>query len=133
MLKKLLLFVSFTTFFSMTQAATQKIYFVTPKNNETVSKIFKVKFAQSGLVVKPAGEDVDNKKAGHYHIIVDGAFTPEGMVIPADEKNIHYGKAQLEAEFTLSPGKHTLTLQFADGAHRSHGEKLSQTITVNVK
>ena len=133
MLKKLFLFVLFATCFSITQAAPQKIYFVTPKNNETVTKTFKVKFAQSGLVVKPAGEDVENKKAGHYHIIVDGSFTPEGIVVPADEKHIHYGKAQMEAELTLTPGMHTLTLQFADGAHRSHGEKLSQTITVNIK
>ncbi|MEU2427515.1 DUF4399 domain-containing protein [Streptomyces sp. NPDC007851] len=28
-------------------------------------------------------------------------------------------------------GRHTLTLQFADGAHRSYGPEVSHTITVN--
>ncbi len=110
-----------------------KVYFITPQDKETVTKTFKVKFAQKGLQVKPAGEDMKNKKSGHFHIIVDGTFIPEGMVIPADEKHIHYGKAQMETELTLTPGQHTLTLQFADGAHISSGEKLSQTITVNVR
>jgi hypothetical protein len=29
--------------------------------------------------------------------------------------------------------RHTLTLQFADGAHRSYGPKWAATLTVNVK
>jgi hypothetical protein len=133
MFKKLVSFVVLILALSTVQAAPAKVYFISPKNNETVSKTFKAKFAQKGLLVKPAGEDMENKKAGHYHIIVDGTFIPEGTVIPADDKHIHYGKAQMETELTLTPGKHTLTLQFADGAHRSSGEKLSQTITVNVR
>ncbi|MBC7457997.1 MAG: DUF4399 domain-containing protein [Bdellovibrionaceae bacterium] len=133
MFKKVVSFVILTIALSSVQAATAKIYFVSPKNNETVTKNFKVKFAQKGLKVKPAGEDMENKTAGHFHVIVDGTFIPEGIVIPADDKHIHYGKAQMETELTLTPGQHTLTLQFADGAHRSSGEKLSQTITVNVR
>lgn len=112
---------------------TEEIYFITPKNNEIVKPTFKVKFSNTGLVVKPAGEDIDNKKAGHYHIIIDSKFIPAGQMIPMDPQHIHYGKGQTEAELSLSRGVHTLTLQFADGAHRSYGEKLSQTITVNVK
>jgi hypothetical protein len=30
---------------------------------------------------------------------------------------MHYGKAQTEAELTLTPGVHTLCLQAADGSH----------------
>lgn len=85
------------------------------------------------MKVVPAGKDIDDKKAGHFHVLVDQSFFPEGQVIPADATHLHYGKAQMDATLTLPPGKHTLTLQFADGAHRSAGEKLSQTITVNVK
>jgi hypothetical protein len=40
---------------------------------------------------------------------------------------------QTETDVTLTPGKHTLTLQFADFAHKSYGEKWSQTIEVEVK
>lgn len=133
MFKRMVSFVVLTMALSSAQAAEPKVYFTSPKNNATVTKTFKAKFAQKGLSVKPAGEDMENKTAGHFHVIVDGTFIPEGTVIPADERHIHYGKAQMETELTLTPGKHTLTLQFADGAHRSSGEKLSQTITVNVR
>ena len=63
MLKKLFSFAFFVTFFSIAQAASPKVYFVSPKNNETVAKVFKAKFGQSGIVVKPAGEDVENINA----------------------------------------------------------------------
>ena len=56
-----------------------------------------------------------------------------GETIPANETHIHYGKGQTEATIELSPGKHTLTLQFANGIHQSYGEAWSKTITVNVK
>ena len=114
-------------------AQPEKVYFISPLDKATVTKTFKVKFAQQGLKVKPAGEDMKNKKSGHFHIIVDGSFIPEGTVVPADDKHIHYGKAQMKTELTLAPGPHTLTLQFADGVHISLGEKLSQTITINVR
>jgi len=52
--------------------------------------------------------------------------------VPFDDKDLHFGKGQTEAQVTLPPGRHTLTLQIADGAHRSYGPKWSTTITVNV-
>jgi hypothetical protein len=71
---------------------------------------------------------------GHHHLLIDKSFDPEGTVVPASETSIHYGKGQTQDTIkTLSKGKHTLTLQFANGAHMSYGEKLSKTITVNVK
>jgi hypothetical protein len=45
-----------------------------------------------------------------------------GQVIPFDDKDLDFGKGQSEAEITLPPGRHTLTLQFADGGHRSYGD-----------
>ncbi len=109
-----------------------KVFFLEPKDGATVSKKFKMKFAnEGGLKVLPAGDITPG--TGHYHVIVDGGPVAEGVVVPTDEKNIHYGKGQTEAELTLKPGQHKLTLQFADGAHRSYGPILSQTITVTVK
>ena len=66
-------------------------------------------------------------------MIVDGAPTPAGQVIPADETHLHFGKGQSETEVKLKPGPHTLTLQFADGIHRSYGSQLATTINVTVK
>jgi len=46
---------------------------------------------------------------------------------------MHFGKGQTETDLTLVPGKYTLTLQFANGAHQSYGEPMSKKIEVTVK
>ena len=56
-----------------------------------------------------------------------------GVMVPKDSTHLHYGKAQTEADVKLNPGVHKLTLQFADGLHRSYGGKLATTVSVNVK
>jgi hypothetical protein len=110
-----------------------KVWFISPKDGATVKSPFKVKFGVKGLKVRPAGEAADEKTSGHHHLIIDGQPVAEGEVVPNDETHKHFGKGQKETEVTLQPGDHTLTLQFADGAHRSYGEKMSQTIHVHVK
>lgn len=70
---------------------------------------------------------------GHHHLLIDGKPLPKGEVIPATDHSLHFGKGQTETDVTLPPGQHTLTLQFGDGAHRSYGPDVSQTITINVK
>lgn len=110
-----------------------KVFFVEPTDGAKVKGPVKMKFGVEGYTVRPAGEDAIEQVTGHHHVIVDGQPVPTGTVVPMDETHIHYGKGQTEAELTLSPGKHTLTLQFADGAHLSYGARLSQTITVEVE
>ena len=58
---------------------------------------------------------------------------PKGDAIPFDATHVHFGKAQKEGELELSPGQHTLTLQFANAKHESFGKKFASTITVNVQ
>lgn len=101
------------------------------KDGESVKSPFKVKMETENIRVDTAGPVVAG--SGHHHIIIDGDFVPAGEMVPKDSTHLHFGKGQKEAELTLSPGKHKLTLQFADGLHRSYGDKLSSTITVNVK
>lgn len=108
-----------------------KVYFTEPKDGATVKSTFHAKFAVEGLKVAPAGEIVPG--TGHFHIIIDEPVVEEGAVVGMDDKHIHYGKGQTEADLTLKPGKHKLTLQFADGAHRAYGANLSQTIHITVK
>jgi hypothetical protein len=115
------------------EAAARSVYFVTPKDGAKVRRKLKVKFGQKGVKVRRAGEAVDDLNFGHHHLIIDGGPVPKGTVVPADANHIHYGKGQLEAEIELPPGAHKLTLQFADGAHRSMGEEMSATINVTVR
>jgi hypothetical protein len=108
-----------------------KARFVSPKDGDTVSQEFPVKFSVEGMKAKKAGEVEPG--TGHFHLTIDGDVVSRGQVIPKDEKHIHYGQGETEAKVKLPPGKHTLTVQFADGAHRSYGEIMAQTITVTVK
>ena len=108
----------------------QSVRFASPANDEQVKSPVKVVMQTQGMAVDPAGEVVPN--SGHHHLIIDGASIPEGEVVPADDTHIHFGKGQTETEVELAPGKHTLTLQFANGAHQSYGADMSETITIEV-
>ncbi|PAJ83177.1 DUF4399 domain-containing protein [Burkholderia ubonensis] len=112
--------------------AEARVYFVEPADRATVSNPVHAKFGLEGdMQLRPAGDMTPN--TGHHHLLIDGRPIPKGEVIPAGERSLHFGKAQTETDIKLPPGQHTLTLQFGDGAHRSYGPELSQTITVNVK
>ncbi len=106
--------------------------FLSPKDGDKLTNPIKVKMLVKKFKLRAAGEDSEDKTSGHHHILINTEAIPEGQPIPADDKHLHYGKAQSEAELTLPPGEHTLTLQFADGAHRSYGPKLSKTIKITV-
>jgi hypothetical protein len=88
-------------------------------------------FGLEGMGLAPAGDQDPNK--GHHHLLIDAGPMQKGLVIPVNEKSLHFGKAQTEADVKLSPGDHTLTLQFGDGAHQSFGPEMSQTIKIHVK
>ncbi|OAJ51322.1 rod shape-determining protein RodA [Paraburkholderia ginsengiterrae] len=107
------------------------VSFVQPADGATVSNPVHVVFGVDGMSVAPAGTMTEG--TGHHHLLVDGKPLPKGEVIPANDKSLHFGKGQTEADLTLPPGDHTLTLQFGDGAHRSYGPEMSKTITVHVK
>ncbi len=82
------------------------------------------------MEIKPAGEVV--KGTGHHHILINKDFMPPGRVIPTDNAHRHFGKGQTEAVLDLPVGDYKLTLQFADGLHRSYGETLSATVHIKV-
>ncbi len=111
--------------------APEGVFFENLEDGQTVSSPVLVKMGVNGMEVKPAGEIV--KGTGHHHIIVDGSWLKTGEAVPANDTNIHFGKGQIEHSLELTPGEHTITLQFANGAHQSYGEAWSKTITVNVQ
>ena len=102
------------------------------KDGQTVSSPVKVEMSANGISVDSAGAVKPN--SGHFHILIDAEDSiPAGQVIAKDSSHLHFGNAQKEASLTLAPGKHKLALQFADGAHRSYGNKLDQVISITVK
>ena len=109
-----------------------KVYFKNIKNGETLASPFKVEMGIDGLKLDTAGAIVAG--TGHHHLLIDaGDSIPAGQVVPKDSTHLHFGKAQASTEVKLAPGKHVLTLQFADGIHRSYGSQLAATVTVTVK
>ena len=105
--------------------------FLNLKNGDIVTSPFKLVFKITGMDISPAGEFKVN--SGHHHLLINQTFIEQGSTIPADQNHIHFGKGQTETELNLSPGNYELTLQFADGYHRSYGKALSKTIQIEVK
>jgi hypothetical protein len=112
-----------------------KVYFKNVKDGQTVSSPLKLEFGVDNMTVAKKSPDGQIAEGiGHHHLLIDsGDSIPSGTVIPDDSTHIHYGGGQTEATVNLTPGKHTLTLQFGDAIHRSYGAALANTITVEVK
>jgi len=109
-----------------------KVFIITPKNGATVHNPFVVKFGLKGMVIAPAGTQAEN--SGHHHLLID-TDPPADMnaPLPASDKIVHFGKGQTETSLTLSPGKHTLQLLFADATHLPHNPPvMSKKITITV-
>jgi hypothetical protein len=110
----------------------QKVFFANLKDGQSVTSPLTVEFGVEGMVVEPAGEIKEN--SGHHHLLIDHDFTAAGEVVPpGDSTMLHFGKGQLSTQINLAPGKHKLTMQFANGAHMSYGEKMSTSINVVVE
>src|SRR6201985_849305 len=109
-----------------------KVFFKNLKEGQTVKSPFKVEMGVDGMKLDTAGAIVAG--TGHHHLVIDaGDSIPVGTVVPKDSTHLHFGKAQSSTEVTLAPGKHVLTLQFADGIHRSYGGAMATTINITVK
>lgn len=115
----------------------QSVFFPNLEDGQEITLPLVVEFGVNNMEVEPAGQINEDK--GHHHLIIDGGALEAGVTVPADEQNFHFGKGQLSDTLqiskypTLTPGNHTLTLQFADGAHSSYGPAMSKTINVVVK
>lgn len=108
------------------------VSFVEPKNGAAVASPVAVRMAARNFLVEPAGEVKEG--AGHLHIMVDAPCIAAGEVVPKDDMHLHYGQGQVEAELALAPGKHTLCLQAADGAHVAlAGDGMTDVITIEVE
>jgi len=115
-------------------AANTEVYFISPSNGATVHGPVTVRFGLKGMGIAPAGIKFDN--TGHHHLLVDTDSSELKLdaPLPATDKILHFGKGQTETTLTLSPGKHTLELLFADYQHVSFNPPLhSKKITITVK
>lgn len=108
------------------------VFFVTPRDEATVSNPVVLNFAVTGMSVAPAGDDT--AMTGHHHVIIDAELPAMDMPIPADANHVHFGDGSSTTELTLEPGEHTLQLVFADYLHIPHDPPIySDRITITVE
>jgi len=107
------------------------VAFVMPQDGANVGQDVHIVMSVDGMKVHKAGELING--TGHHHVVIDGGFVPKGDVVAKDATHKHFGKGQTETTLHLTPGEHTLTLQFADGHHQSYGKTMSQSIHIFVK
>ena len=113
------------------KSKSQKVFFKNINDGDTLESPFTVEMGVIGMKIKPAGPLEPG--TGHHHIIVDKTFIKYGEIIPMDKTHLHYGKGDTVASIDLTPGDHTLTLQFANGMHMSYGEQFSNSISIYIK
>jgi len=119
-----------------TLAPNAKVFFTEPVEGATITGPLEngtvavnVKMGAENVAIKPAG--ALEAGSGHHHVLIDTTVA-SGEVVAKDETHFHFGQGQTEATIRVQPGAHKLTLQLADGIHRSYGEALSSTINVTV-
>lgn len=109
-----------------------ELYFITPKDGDTLSSPVTVRFGLRGMGVAPAG--IDQPATGHHHLIIDAPLPPLDRPVPADSHHRHFGGGQTEVQVELEPGRHTLQLLLGDRNHVPHDPPvLSSQITITVE
>jgi hypothetical protein len=92
------------------------LYFIAPRNHQTVRSPFRCVFGLRGMGVCPAG--VSKPNTGHHHLFIDVTEPLDpNAPIPQDKKHLHFGAGQTEAMIELPPGRHTLQLVLGDADH----------------
>jgi hypothetical protein len=117
----------------MAAPAGAEVYFIAPQNGAKLHSPVTIKFGLKGMGIAPAGIKFDN--TGHHHLLIDTDVSELNLdaPMPATDKIVHFGKGQTETTLTLTPGKHTLQLIFADYLHQSFDPPLiSKKITITV-
>jgi hypothetical protein len=117
----------------MAAPAGAEVYFIAPQNGAKLHSPVTIKFGLKGMGIAPAGIKFDN--TGHHHLLIDTDVSELKLdaPMPATDKIVHFGKGQTETTLTLTPGKHTLQLIFADYLHQSFDPPLtSKKITITV-
>ena len=108
-----------------------KVYFIQPKDGQSVKGQVHVVMGLAGMGIAPAG--VEKPETGHHHVLIDVDKLNTGAPVPEDDKHRHFGRGQTETMLDLPAGKHTLQLVLGDWKHIPHNPPvMSQKITISV-
>jgi hypothetical protein len=117
----------------------QKVFFKNLEEGQAIKLPYVLQFGVEGMEVEPAQGVVPNK--GHHHLVIDGSFVPAATMVPMGKESegyYHFGKGQLGDTLSLAkypmltPGKHSILLQFANGLHMSYGQAMSAKVNIEI-
>jgi hypothetical protein len=99
-----------------------RVFFVSPKNGDTIKTLSTAEFGSEGVTVGavPPGElkpEQVRPNVIHYHLGVDTDCLPPGTVIPKADPWIHFGDGKNVIEMSLAPGPHRIAVQAGDDMH----------------
>ena len=119
-----------------TSTGAGRVFFVRPKNGDTIKPMSTFEFGNERVTVAavpPGNLTPDQVRPGmtHYHLGVDTDCLPPGTIIPKADPWIHFGTGANTIEMSLPPGPHKLVLQSGDDLHRTISG-LCETINVTV-
>jgi hypothetical protein len=103
-------------------SSTGRVFFVSPKNGDTIKPLSTVEFGSEGVTVAavPPGELTPEQvrpKTIHYHLGTDTDCLPPGVAIPKADPWIHFGDGKNVIEMSLAPGQHRIAVQAGDDRH----------------
>lgn len=134
---KILMLLILTLASSITNGASQSkegasVFFILPKDGQTVKNPIQLSFGLEGMKLVEAG--INSPYSGHHHLLINVDQLPDlNSPIPADNKHIHFGKGQSTSSINLEPGYYTFQLLFADYLHIPHDRPLiSKKISIEV-
>lgn len=109
------------------------VYFIQPKDGETVPETFTVVVGVRGMRLLPAGPTLPN--TGHHHLLIDvDSLENFSLPLPKNTNIQHLDRGEDRLRLTLPRGRHTLQVLMADGEHIPHTHPvLSEKITINVR
>lgn len=109
-----------------------RVFFITPKDGDTVSSPVAIEFGIEGMSVAKAG--VEQPDSGHHHLLIDSDLPDLGLPIPADSNHIHFGDGSTSTEISLEPGTHSLRMLLGDYRHVPHEPAIaSDPISITVE
>ena len=112
-------------------AAGAKVYFIQPKDGQSVKGQVHVVMGLVGMGIAPAG--IESPVTGHHHVLIDVDKLNTNAPVPEDDKHRHFGRGQTETMLDLPAGKHTLQLVLGDWKHIPHNPPvMSPKITITV-
>jgi Domain of unknown function (DUF4399) len=115
-----------------TAPAGPRVFFMEPKNGETVKSPVHIVFANEQLTISPVPPgELKEARPGmvHYHLGVDTDCLPAGQPIPKAQPWVHFGMGNNWIDQQLTAGTHKLAVQAGNDLHISG---LCETITVTV-